>query len=59
MIKILQEGYYLIGNVKTCGDGCCSWNEWESTWCSKDEEYDEDRINMDDKKEGIDFIYTK
>lgn len=26
--------------TKTCGDGCCSWPEWESSWFVKGEEID-------------------
>ena len=42
-----------------CGDGCCSWEEWETAFFAKDEEADPEepshQINLESLKYKEDF----
>lgn len=55
MIKILHSGHYYLRKIKQCGDGCCSWSEWENEFCNAGEEYESDEINLDNLILGLDY----
>lgn len=56
MIEIIKKGHFLIRSIKSCGDGCCSWEEWESELCQVGETFYEDSIDLVDKVEDVDYI---
>jgi hypothetical protein len=55
MVLILKPQHIYIERIYRCGDGCCSWGEWESECVLAGEEYEDDKINIEDLVEGVDY----
>jgi hypothetical protein len=43
--------------IRVCGDGCCSWAEWEGEFFIQGDEKDQDDVEVDHLKEGEDFEF--
>ena len=43
--------------MKHCGDGCCSWEEWENEFFIKGDEKDQDEVQVDHLEEGEDLEF--
>jgi hypothetical protein len=56
MIKFLKDKTVYRRLAKGCGDGCCTWFEWEYDFVQIGEEYEEDEIELNGLIEGEDFI---
>lgn len=56
-IVFLKPTTLLYSSVVTCGDGCCSWNEWYTDTFLEGETIDSDRVVIEDLTEGVDFKY--
>ena len=58
-IKFLKATTLLISSVMTCGEGCCSWEEWDSDTFLVGESIDEERLKIEGLTEGVDFEYIE
>ena len=60
VIKFLRDTTVMRANLKRCGDGCCSWTEWESEEFAAGDEVEPDdvwagEVNLDGLEENKDF----
>ena len=54
-VRFLKDCSAPAMQMKHCGDGCCSWEEWENEFFIKGDEKDQDEVQVDHLEEGEDF----
>lgn len=59
MVKLLKDSPIRVANVCFCGDGCCSWLEWENDTGKAGETFYENVFDLEGLIEGIDFEFVK
>jgi len=54
-IRILRDCSAPLPYRRECGDGCCSWTEWENTVLFKGEEYESGDVDVSGLDGGDDY----